>query len=53
LVSCALIVIHLAGAIFEKKWKHYTLGFYAGYLGLCVLFSWLLFIGPPPYMIQH
>jgi len=47
----ALLVFHLAGWIFEKRWKHYTLGFYAGFLGIFTFLILLVLLGPPPYMI--
>lgn len=47
-----LIFFHLAGLFFERRWKHYTLGFYAGFLGVLPLLVLLLLLRPLHYIIK-
>lgn len=40
-------VFHLAGLVFERQWNHYTLGFYAGFLGIFGILVLMTLLGTP------
>lgn len=52
IVGAVLLAMNLAGWVAEKRWRHYTLGFYAGFLAAFALLLLLFWLGPPPYMIS-
>jgi tetratricopeptide (TPR) repeat protein len=47
MVGLVLLIINLTGSLAAKRWRHYTLGFYAGFLMVCsLLVAWIV-VGPP------
>jgi serine/threonine protein kinase len=50
--AVALGLIQLSGWLLEKRRRHYTAGFYIGYLILCFLILLVILLGPPPYVLR-
>ena len=50
--GAVLLIINLAGSFAQQRWRHYTLGFYAGFLAIFALIVLLILKGPPPHMIS-
>jgi tetratricopeptide (TPR) repeat protein len=52
MLGAVLVVMNLSGWAAEKRWRHYTLGFYAGFFVSVAVIVLLFGIGPPPYVIE-